>query len=139
MDQIDINLFDAWNRIGSALKANPARALQRWQTRIHNHSTRLFRPERSWCLCLRASDHRINSTSTLIDPPDALDLFFDHSVTITGSLIRQLTQPVNIPWPGVTTNVAARISIGIHHPPRRAGCDTQGAMRGIAVTPRRSA
>lgn len=55
MDQIDRNLFEAWNRISAEVRRDRLEALHRSRRRL---MAVLTRPSRAWCLCLRASDKR---------------------------------------------------------------------------------
>jgi DNA-binding CsgD family transcriptional regulator len=56
MDQIDANLFEAWQRIAAICRADPDEARRRWRRTL---SPTLTRPPRAWCLVIRASDSRI--------------------------------------------------------------------------------
>lgn len=106
MDTLDRLLFDAWHRISAEIRAQRIRALNRSRRR---HRAVLRHPMRETCLVLRASDTRIHEASAYIDPPGAYDARQPHTITIQGDLIRNLTKPVMIPWPGVDYETAARI------------------------------
>src|SRR5262245_28572693 len=128
MDQIDINLLKAWNRIGAKCRADRVEALRRF-ARTHRNIMRHI--PRDCCLALRAADARINahtaaidfdedgtsssSSSSSSDVPAALtstDLALKHgvphTVTLTGRDIRNLCAPVMIDWPGIPRSDAAK-------------------------------
>jgi hypothetical protein len=106
MDDFDRLLFEAWHRLGAAVRARRIRALKRSRRRS---KAVLKRPMREMCLVIRAADTRITDANAFIDPEDA-DLHREpHVVTLDGELIRALTKPVSIPWPGVDYEEAARI------------------------------
>jgi hypothetical protein len=105
MDKLDALLFEAWERIGEQLRHDRIRALSRSRRRLGI----LSRPMRAWCLCIRASDTRINNWSALIHPQDAIEHQVPHTITLSGTLIRELTKPVTIPFPGVPYAEAAKL------------------------------
>jgi hypothetical protein len=105
MDTLDQLLFDAWHRISREIRAKRIRALKRSRRRMKGV---LKHPMRETCLVIRASDTRINEQSAGIDPPGAFDARMEHMVTIRGTLIREVTRPISMPWPGVTYHEAAR-------------------------------
>jgi hypothetical protein len=104
MDELDLILLKAWDRIGAACRRNRIRALKRSRRRFKGVLTQ---PMREWCLVIRACDTRINDFTAIIDPPDAYERKEKHTVTLDGALIRRLTKPITIPWPGVTYREAA--------------------------------
>ena len=121
MDKLDQLLTEAWYRIGAKVRADRVQALKRSRRRFKGV---LRRPMREWCLVIRASDTRINPGTCAIELPDedqggighgfnSTDQAFaaghPHIVTLDGELIRRLTQPVTIPFPGVTYEEAARL------------------------------
>jgi hypothetical protein len=106
MDSIDQALLAAWNRISREVRAKRIRALKRSRRRFR---AVLTQPMRETCLVIRAADTRINELSAIIDPRGAYDAREEHEVTIDGSLIRDITRPVMIDWPGVSYGEAARI------------------------------
>ena len=106
LDQIDINLLEAWTRIGRKCARNPELALQCWR-RSQLPSVR--RPPRAVCMCLRASDRRINEYRALIEPRGADENIQPHTVTLNGTTIGWLNRPVTIDWPGVTLWIAAEM------------------------------
>jgi hypothetical protein len=148
VDQLDVNLLDAWNRIGARVREDRIEALRRAKRHFTNA---LRRPMRAWCLCIRASDTRISAWNAIIDPlpepsddgtsfignwsdveearrstddgwhpgvaDDVSELVtrgLPHVVTLSGKVIRELTRPVRIPWPGEDWKVAAA-KLGRHH------------------------
>jgi hypothetical protein len=120
MDALDIILTDAWNRMSKRLRENRVSALKRSRRRFKGVLTR---PMREWCLVIRASDTRITAGNALIDAcgeraiphPEgegelaAIGRHEPHTLLLTGKLIRELTKPITIPWPGVTYEEAAKI------------------------------
>ncbi|MCI0629831.1 MAG: hypothetical protein L0Y44_04155 [Phycisphaerales bacterium] len=69
-------------------------------------------PMRAWCLCVRASDRRINGYSADCElapeavigrdesVEEAVARGVEHIVTLRGELIRKVTRQVLVPWPG---------------------------------------
>jgi hypothetical protein len=104
VDALDLILLEAWNRISARVRRERLEALRRSQRRFKGVLTR---PMREWCLVLRASDTRLNDFSAIVEPRRAYDDHEPHTVTLHGPLIRKLTRPVMIPWPGVTYEQAA--------------------------------
>ncbi|MEM6259712.1 MAG: hypothetical protein AAGI37_15640 [Planctomycetota bacterium] len=90
----DIALLNAWDREHAACKDDPARLKQILQRRQMSTYTR---PLRSWSLVLRANDARIDDNSWF------------GNVRMDGARIRQLCSPVEIPYPGVSLDEAARL------------------------------
>lgn len=109
MDQIDCNLLEAWNRISRRVRRDRLEAANRARRRL---TPALTRPMRPWCLCIRASDTRINDYRCAIDPSRAIQQQLEHHVVLTGSVIRDLCKPLVIPWPGIPRfKVAPRLGI----------------------------
>ena len=118
MDPLDIILLDAWTRMSKKVRENRVLALKRSRRRFKGILTR---PMREWCLVIRASDTRITAGNALIDPMprtladardpqcNAIGRHEPHTLRLSGTLIRELTKPVSIDWPGVTYEEAARI------------------------------
>lgn len=113
MDPLDSILLEAWSRVSARIQRERIEALKRSQRRFKGVLTR---PMREWCLVIRASDTRIitnnndsNSINSIIDPPGAIERVQEHTLALSGRLLRDLTKPVVIPWPGVTYEQAARI------------------------------
>lgn len=104
MDTLDQYLLTAWNRIGRELRQKRIRALKRSR---RQHKAILKHPLREMCLVIRAADTRINPYSALTIPERAYDAREPHNVIIEGDLIRKITKPVRLPWPGVTYKEAA--------------------------------
>lgn len=118
MDQIDINLIEAWNRIGEQCRRDRAEALVRSRRRLLGS---MRRPPRAWMLCIRAADSRIDLDSGIFefddeaDARDGLERGVPHAVELDGRVIRELTKPVCIDWPGVPIRkVAAMIGRNYH-------------------------
>ena len=110
MDEIDRNLLEAWNRISRRVRRDRLEALHRSRRRL---MPVLTRPSRAWCLCIRASDTRINDYRCAIDPSRAIQQRLEHDVVLSGSVIRDLCKPVTIPWPGIDWTRAAAM-LGRH-------------------------
>ena len=106
MDQLDVILLDAWNRISKRVRRNRVAALKRSRRRFKGVLTR---PMREWCVVIRASDTRINEYNAIIEPDGAIERQEVHMAVLRGELIRQMTKPVSIPWPGVTYRQAAAL------------------------------
>lgn len=106
MDALDQLLLDAWNRVSERIRRYRVLALRRSRRRLLKG---LNRPMREWCLVIRASDTRINDFSAIVEPRRAIERHEQHTITLDGKLIRRLTMPVTIPWPGVTYPEAARL------------------------------
>lgn len=118
MDRIDVNLFDAWCRIGEKCRRDRMEALRRYRRRF---GRTLNAPPRAACLCIRASDRRITTANaafsfeqdTLLRPNEATDEAVErgerHIVTLRGDLIRKLTEPICIDLPGIEWKQGARM------------------------------
>ena len=108
MDDLDLALLEAWNRLTPRLRAarledgNPE-AARRARRRS---SATLTRPLRAWCLCLRAADSRLDSLAA-VAPYSALRINAPHTLYLDAPAIRQLVAPVHIPWPGIPLRRAA--------------------------------
>lgn len=124
MDQIDRNLLEAWNRISDRVRRDRLEAANRSRRRL---TPALTRPMRPWCLCIRASDTRINDYRCVIDPPHAIQQRLEHGVVLTGSVIRDLCKPVLLPWPGIDWTRAAAM-LGRHEESIRRWI-TKGILR----------
>ena len=96
MDELDTILIDAWNRVSQRVRQKRVMALRRSRRRFRGVLTR---PMREWCLVIRASDTRINDSRAIIDPTHAVERQEPHTVTLDGTLIRELTRTVSA-WPG---------------------------------------
>ena len=94
MDAIDQALSAAWRGLSQKLRrrrlADLAQRLDR------RRLAQLTRPPRAWCLCLRASDQRLDSLDIIIDPPEAFHARRPHILHIKGTAIRELCRPVRI-------------------------------------------
>ena len=124
MDQIDRNLLDAWNRISGRVRRDRLEALHRSRRRL---MPALTRPMRPWCLCLRASDTRINDYRCVINPSRAIQERIEHEVVLSGTVIRDLCKPVMIPWPGIDW-IRAAAMLGRHEESIRSWI-TKGVLR----------
>jgi hypothetical protein len=115
-------LVDAWLRVSARVRRERLQALKRSRRALRPV---LKRPLREMCIVVRAADTRINERSALIEPHEAYQARQEHLVTLDGGLIRHVTKPVWIDWPGVTYEKAAEI----------CGCDymtvARWALRGV--------
>lgn len=105
MDELDIALLDAWNRLSKTVRTNRAERARRGARRL---ATEFSRPLRPWCLCIRASDTRLDSIHILRVPEKATDTRDAHDVELTSDDLRRLTAPVIVDFPGVDWHAAAR-------------------------------
>jgi hypothetical protein len=110
MDELDHNLLAAWQRVFEKCKRDPAEARRRWRRTL---SPTLRRPPRAWCLCLRASDTRLNENIAAFAIEEDVEDRLPHEMLITGDAVRAACAPVRIRWPGVTLYVAAQM-LGHH-------------------------
>lgn len=106
MDDLERILFEAWDRITERARKDRVLALRRSQRRFKGVLTR---PMRESCLVIRASDARIDLPHVIPEPFDAPKNHQPHTIEIDGHLVRHLTKPVMIPWPGVTYDEAAKL------------------------------
>lgn len=109
MDQIDINLFNAWHAISAKVRADRVEQLKRAPRQFRET---IRRPLRAWCMCLRASDTRLSAMNCMVEPLPEVALGPDegtdeiiphrhpHRLTIPGEALRELMKPITIPWPG---------------------------------------
>ncbi len=95
MDPIDEALLEAWSRVAPVVRRDRLEALRRSFRRTR---PLLARPIRPWCLCLRASDTRLNVHAWV--PKYLPQQHEPHEITIFSDTIRELCKPVTIPWPG---------------------------------------
>ncbi|KAA0215881.1 MAG: LuxR family transcriptional regulator [Leptolyngbya sp. PLA3] len=106
MDELDRALLDAWSRLGRRVRADRVEAAVRAARRS---TPTLTRPPRAWCLCVRASDTRLDALAALASERDC-KRGLPHALTLYTPAIRTLVAPVNIPWPGIrATRAAARL------------------------------
>jgi hypothetical protein len=106
VNPLDLMLFDAWHRISREIRQKRIEALRRSRRRFMGVLTR---PMRECSLVVRASDTRINDVNAPIEPFEAYRERREHLVTLDAILIRQITKPVDIDWPGVTLHKAAEL------------------------------
>jgi len=135
MDELDLNLLDAWDRVLARCKADPKEARKRYERTLPG--TCLDRPARAWCVALRASDTRLTqgvgsresgvggtsqalkrwmSGKPLLDPhpqssypDDAIGAQMAHEIVVDGTMLRHLGGPVWIDEPGVSLAEAAAL------------------------------
>ncbi len=114
MDPIDEALTEAWGRVAARVRADRLEALRRAMRRT---GAVLSRPIRPWCLCLRASDTRLNVHAWV--PKYLPEEREPHEIAIFSDTIRELCKPVTVPWPGWDLERAAH-ALGRHHTGLRA-------------------
>lgn len=103
MDSIDAALTEAWNRLLPRVRADRIETLRRAMRR--RSGTVLSRPNRNWCLSIRACDTRLDHWAWV--PKYLPRMHKPHQITITSGTLRELCKPVSIPWPGIALVVAA--------------------------------
>ena len=134
MDELDQNLFEAWEAVSKLLQDRPW-ALARRMERASRKELR--RPVRAWCVALRASDARIGAQEwrTGNDANLACD-GEPHVLMLTGQRLRQLCRPVSIDWPGVTVPAAAKLlacSVLDHDRPAIRGRHAEEGGSGVGI------
>ena len=105
MNDLDIALFEAWERVGPRLLEDGEELRRRLERR---KGKGFVRPLRAWCVAARANDHRINDTFAEIVPRHAVSLEADahpgrhveHRVELTRELLERICRPVEIARPG---------------------------------------
>ncbi|HVP73850.1 MAG TPA: hypothetical protein VMS30_08935 [Phycisphaerales bacterium] len=119
MHQIDSNLYDAWQRVVERCRRDPVETLRR---ALRQMGKGLNQPMRDWCLCLRASDRRIDSGDVIIEALPDEDLCIEddmneliglrkaHLVTLEGRDVRRLTAPIHVHLPGVPQKELAKMA-----------------------------
>src|SRR3954462_7860639 len=99
MDDVGRLILEAWEKLGRGIMADPQEMAKRLARR---RSALLTRPQRAWCLTIRASDRRITPANWVISPEHALDLDhpehpyepIEHEVTIRPHALRKYCRPV---------------------------------------------
>ncbi|MEM6853997.1 MAG: hypothetical protein AAF593_06265 [Planctomycetota bacterium] len=110
MDELDVNLLEAWHEVRSRLANDPAARGRRYERGLRQA---LRRPVRAWCVSVKASDTRIEPSAMLDrDAAVACGRRERHGVVLFGSLVRHLVRPVVIDLPGLPYDDAAR-ALGI--------------------------
>jgi len=104
MDELDHNLLMAWNRVFERCRADPREARRRYD-RVASGRT-FDRPNRAWCVAVRASDTRLGTVASP-DDPAAVRAQLAHEIVLDGWSLRELGGPVFLPYPGVPIDVAA--------------------------------
>lgn len=104
MDAIDQAILDAINNL------NPAQLQERAR---RARSRTIPRPARPFCICLRASDTRLDSGDVFIAPKRAIENALPHDLFLTSENLQHLSAPVHIPWPGLDWTHAAYL-LGRH-------------------------
>src|SRR5687768_6549527 len=106
-------LLAAWKRVEPMLKGDEGELTKRLARRRGREFTR---PQRAWCLAVRASDLRINAWRVPIVPEDAMDLrcrehpgrVVAHEVTLRTKELRWICRPVWVVKPGMEWNDLAK-------------------------------
>src|SRR5438045_9724130 len=99
MNDVARLVLEAWQKLGPRIMADPEELQRRLARR---RSALLTRPQRAWCLCVRASDRRITAAHWVISPEHALDLDhpehpyepIEHEVSIRPHGLREDCRPV---------------------------------------------
>lgn len=130
MEELDLNLLDAWDRVFARCKADPKEARKRYERTLPG--TCLDRPARAWCVALRASDTRLAEGLTgepagegaegmslglkrllsggpLPDESAAVRMCAQmaHEIVVDAELLQHLGGPVWIDEPGLPLDEAA--------------------------------
>ena len=125
MDVLDHNLLMAWNRVFERCRSDPREARRRFD-RVAAGRT-FDRPNRAWCVAVRASDTRIDRACCVPDP-GAVCAQLAHEIVLGGGSLRELGGPVELAYPGVPIDVAAD----------RLGKDKEALRRWLPVRPGRT-
>jgi hypothetical protein len=107
IDQLELNLMDAFCRVRRALADDPARRGRRLERAAR---ATLRRPVRAWCVGLRASDTRWGRDDFL-DEADARAerKGYPHRLAVRGSRVAALCAPVRLGYPGRPVREAAAL------------------------------
>ncbi len=109
MDQIDVNLIDAWRRICERARRDATFAAER--SKLARRAI-VTRPMRASCLCVRAADTRIDDVHFALVSRRAYASGDAHEVDLHGEGVRDVCKPVSIRYPGVRIkNFASRFGI----------------------------
>ncbi len=132
-------ILEAWQKLGKKIMADPQEMAKRLARR---RSALLNRPQRAWCLCIRASDRRITPAHWIIYPEHAMDLTHEdhpyhpikHDVTIDARVLRKYLRPVRTDsWGEFVEDVAKQL--GVHpvamNPSRHKGIFTERSVKGL--------
>jgi len=97
MDDIELSIVRAWERLKDKILSNPDELTERLQRR---HSKQLRRWPRPWCLAIRATDTRIENIASchdyeLTDPAQHIR-YVPHKVWLNNDSIQQLTALVHL-------------------------------------------
>jgi DNA-binding NarL/FixJ family response regulator len=101
MNEVESAVLEAWNRVIPRLRRDPEDLQRRLARR---RSATLNRPPRDWCLAIRASDTRINTSGAILIPDHAVLLndaehpgrYVSHQVVLDADLLRKLCRPINM-------------------------------------------
>src|SRR2546421_13086731 len=112
-------VLEAWQKLGCRIMADPEELQRRLARR---RSALLTRPQRAWCICLRASDRRITPAHWIISPEHAMDLDhplhpyepIEHEVIIRPHALRKFCRPVRTDSWGQRVEEVAK-QLGAHH------------------------
>lgn len=109
MDELDQNLMAAWDGVQAKLRDDRAARGRRYERGLRKA---LRRPPRAWCVSIKASDTRIESSSFI--EPERVAERREHRLLMFGDLTRHLCRPVEIECPGVVYDeAAARLGIDV--------------------------
>src|SRR5439155_411453 len=122
MNDVARLVLEAWEKLGPKIMADPEELQRRLARR---RSALLTRPQRAWCLCVRASDRRITPAHWVISPEHALDLNhpahpyepIEHEVIVRPHALRKFCRAVRTDsWGERVENVAKQLGV----PPKAA-------------------
>ena len=109
MDDVELAIHDAWQRVRPILLADEAELARRLARR---RNAGLGRPPRAWCMAVRASDTRIPDQNCR--QAKAIGEAVAEEVRLDARLLRTLCAPVTITPPGETLQeVAAKLGVGV--------------------------
>jgi DNA-binding NarL/FixJ family response regulator len=135
-------LLEAWEKLGPRIMADG----EELQRRLARRRSKLFeRPQRAWCVCLRAADRRITPMDWIFTPEHAMDLDhpehpyepIEHTVTIQPHGLRKCCRAVRTDSMGeLVENVAGQLGKpkkGRLLRARRAGVFTERFVKGLGA------
>jgi DNA-binding CsgD family transcriptional regulator len=115
VNDVDRLILEAWEKLGPRIMGDS----DELQRRLARRRSALFaRPQRAWCLCVRASDRRITPAHWVIVPEHALDLDhpehpyepIEHEVVIRPHALRKFCRAVRTDsWGQLVEDVAKEL------------------------------
>jgi len=117
VNDVDRLILEAWEKLGPGIVGDH----DELQRRLARRRSKLFeRPQRAWCVCLRASDRRITAWDWTITPEHAMRLDhpehpyepIEHEVIIQPHGLRKFCRPVRTDSRGeLVEEVAKRLGV----------------------------